>query len=111
MRVLWDRAPLPAYDIVQELQLTEDWHANTIKTMLTRLGKKGAITSEKYKNLFIYSPAVTEDECVAGESASFLDRVFGGSIKPLLVHFANNEKFTTEDIDELKKILKEQKRK
>lgn len=107
MKVLWNKSPLPAFDIIETLSATEEWHPNTVKTLLSRLHKKGALGVEKYKNLFLYSPSVTEEDCVQAESETFLNRVFGGSIKPLLVHFAKKEKLTQSDLDELRRILKE----
>jgi BlaI family penicillinase repressor len=105
MRVLWRKSPQPAYDIVQELSSTEHWHPNTIKTLLTRLHKKKAVAVEKYKNLYLYSARVTEEECIQAESESFLDRLFGGAVQPLLVHFAKRQKLTKQDLDALRKIL------
>ena len=110
MRVIWDKAPLPAYDIVQSLEKTESWHPNTIKTLLNRLVKKKALTVEKYKNLFLYSPALKEADCVRAESQSFLERFFGGDVRPLLIHFAENNQLTAEDLAELQKILRQTKK-
>src|SRR5436305_1660957 len=92
MRVLWKKAPQPAYDVIQQLAAQEQWHPNTVKTLLTRLHKKGALAVEKYKNLYLYSPVLTEDECIEAESESFLDLLFGVAIQPLLVHFAKRRK-------------------
>jgi BlaI family transcriptional regulator, penicillinase repressor len=110
MRVLWDKNPQPAYDIIQSLEKTESWHPNTIKTLLNRLVKKKALTVEKYKNLFLYSPALKEVDCVRAESQSFLERFFGGDVRPLLVHFAENKQLTAEDLAELQKILRQNKK-
>ena len=110
MRVLWEKHPLAAYDIVKALEQTEKWHANTVKTLLNRLVKKKALTVEKYKNLFLYSPAVGEADCVTAESQSFLERFFGGDVRPLLVHFAENKQLTEEDLQELRKILRQNKK-
>jgi BlaI family penicillinase repressor len=108
MKVLWKESPLPAYDIVQALSRTEDWHPNTVKTLLSRLHKKKAVGVKRYKNLFLYHPLVTQEDCIHAESESFLDRVFGGSVKPLLVHFARKQKLSAADLEELKRILKEE---
>lgn len=110
MRVLWEKSPLAAYDIVKALGQTEKWHANTVKTLLNRLVKKKALAVEKYKNLFLYSPAVGEADCVRAESQSFLERFFGGDVRPLLVHFAENKQLTEEDLQELRKILRQNKK-
>jgi len=105
MRVLWRKAPLGAYDIVQELAEKESWHPNTIKTLLARLVKKKAVSARKYKNLFLYEPEISEEECIAAESETFLERWFGGAVQPLLVHFAKNKRMSREDLDELRRIL------
>ncbi len=105
MKVLWADSPLSAYDITQALHGSRKWHPNTVRTMLSRLTRKKALKANKYKNLFLYEPTFTEEECIATESKSFLERVFGGSVKPLLVHFAKNEEIDAEDIRELKRIL------
>lgn len=107
MRVLWKRSPLPAYDIIEAVGPSEGWHPNTIKTLLSRLHKKKVLGVKKYKNLFLYSPLVTEEECVQAESESFLERLFDGSVRPLLVHFARQKKLTKADLEELRKILEE----
>src|SRR4051812_11005704 len=62
MKVLWAKAPQPAYDIIHSLAETEDWHPNTVKTLLSRLCKKKAVGARKYKNLYLYHPLVTESD-------------------------------------------------
>ena len=105
MRILWKKSPQPAYDIIQQLASQEQWHPNTVKTLLTRLQKKGAVSTEKYKNLYLYSPTLTEEQCIEVESENFLDRLFGGAIQPLLVHFARQRKLSKKDLEELRRIL------
>ncbi len=105
MRVLWDDSPQPAYDVIQHLAQTEDWRASTVKTLLARLYRKKALGIRRYKNLFLYYPLISEGDCLRSESESFLERFFGGSVKTLLVHFVEDKKLTTRDIDELRKLL------
>jgi BlaI family penicillinase repressor len=61
--------------------------------------------SELAKTLRPYLPAVKRESCVRAEGESFMQRIFGGAAKPLLVHFAQNTKLTAEEVRELKKIL------
>lgn len=107
MKVLWAKSPLGAYDVNAALA-KEQWHPNTVKTMLSRLAAKKALRVTKYKNLHLYEPLVTEEQCLHAESESFLARFFGGSVKPLLVHFAKKQKLKRSDIEELKRILEEE---
>jgi len=92
---------------VQSLARAEHWHPNTVKSMLSRLRQKKALGTKKYKNLYLYYPLVSEEDCVHAESESFLHRLFGGSVKPLLVHFAKRRKLTAADLEELRRILED----
>ena len=105
MKLLWEKSPLPAYDVIQALGEKERWHSNTVKTLLARLTKKKALGTRKYKNLFLYYPLVSEEECIQAESDSLLERLFGGAVTPLLVHFARRRKLTKKDLEQLRKIL------
>ena len=105
MRLLWEKSPLPAYDLSQALADKEDWHSNTVKTLLARLTRKKALGTRKYKNLFLYFPLISEEECIQAESDNLLDRLFDGAVAPLLVHFARRKKLTKEDLNQLRKIL------
>lgn len=105
MRVLWKKSPQPAYDIIQTLSAQEQWHPNTVKTLLARLHKKKVVRTEKYKNLYLYTPLRTEEECIQAESESFLDRLFGGAVQPLLVHFARKKMLSKKDLEDLRRIL------
>ncbi len=109
VKVLWEKSPQPAYDIVQSLAKTESWQASTIKTLLNRLYRKQVLGIRRYKNLYLYYPLVSEDACLQTESESFLQRFFGGSAKTLALHFARRERLTMADIQELKQVLEEGK--
>ena len=109
MKVLWTKSPLTAMEIVTALSDKHEWHPNTIKTLLSRLHKKKAVSVERQKNFYIYRPAVSEADCVKIESESFLQRVFGGSVKPLIAHFVEEERLSSEDLDDLKKKLRQKK--
>ena len=104
MKLLWRKAPQPAYDIAETLNNTEKWSHRTVKTLLGRLLKKKAVTFEQYKNLYLYTPSVSERECVRAESESFLDRVFDGSVSLMMVHFAKQKKLSKAQMEELKRI-------
>jgi BlaI family transcriptional regulator, penicillinase repressor len=105
MRLLWRRAPLPAADIIQALAAREDWHPNTIKTLLARLVRKRALGARRHQGRFHYCPLVSEEDCLRVESESFLERCFDGAVQPLLAHFVRRQKLTLKDLDRLRRIL------
>jgi BlaI family transcriptional regulator, penicillinase repressor len=106
MKVLWaSKDPIAAYDIIQVLAQTEDWKPETIKTLLNRLVKKGALGYEKYKNLYLYYALASESDCIRAESETFLARFFDGALEPMLAHFVEEHPLTPAQIKELKRIL------
>jgi len=106
MEALWEHAPKTSSELTAILRPTSSWAGNTVRTLLTRLVQKGAVTTaEDDRGVRTFLPAVEREECVRVESESFLQRLFGGAAKPLLVHFAQNSKLTPEEIRELKEIL------
>jgi BlaI family penicillinase repressor len=109
MKVIWGRPPQTASEIIGSLD-DEGWHPNTIKTLLSRLQRRGAVGVDKRKALYRYYASASEADCVQRESQSFLERVFDGAVKPLLVHFVQKHRLSSDDIDELREILRKKRR-
>jgi len=105
MKVIWEAGPLTAGQIVQRLEGQKDWHPRTIKTLLGRLVKKGAVAMEEDGNRYLYRAKVTREACRRYEARWFLSRVFDGAVAPALVHFLKQSDLSKEEIEELKKIL------
>jgi BlaI family penicillinase repressor len=105
MKVLWDKSPLTANDIVQILSKETHWKRETIRTLINRLVKKKALYFKKQSRQYLYFPLLDESECIMEETRSFLERVHGGSIEPMLAAFVENEKLSPEKIARLKQIL------
>lgn len=110
MKVLWERSPRTANEIVEILEPLTGWNPRTIRTLLNRLLKKKALRFETAGREYLYAPSVEERECVRAESQSFLDRLFGGSLKPMLVSLLEHKDLSRREIDELRKILDEKGR-
>ena len=106
MEALWESSPQTASEVTKTLRPTMNWAENTVRTLLMRLVEKGALkTAENASGTRTFLPAVKREDCVRAESESFMQRIFGGAAKPLLVHFAQNSKLTAEEVKELKKLL------
>jgi len=106
MEALWESSPKTASEVTKALRASTNWAENTVRTLLTRLVEKGALkTAENTSGTRTFLPAVNREACVRAESESFMQRIFGGAAKPLLVHFAQNSKLTAEEVKELKKLL------
>jgi BlaI family penicillinase repressor len=105
MQVIWDRSPITAAHVIEALEPTTRWSPRTIKTMLARLVRKGALTYSEEGNRYLYRPRVTEQACIKAASRSFLDRVFGGDPSLMLAHLVKTGRLSSKDIDALRRIL------
>lgn len=106
MKVVWEQAPCSASRIIATLhQRDAAWHPKTVKAFLNRLVKKKALGFKVDGRAYLYHPLVRQSECAEAASVSFLERVFGGSLKPMLAHFVARKRLSPEEIRELKKLL------
>lgn len=107
MELLWEQAPRTSQEIAAHLEKERGWKRATVLTLLTRLAAKGAVGTEPQGNRFLYTPAVQRTACVADETRSFLERMFGGALQPLVAHLVSQDSLTKQDIAELKALLNE----
>ncbi|HEY1066574.1 MAG TPA: BlaI/MecI/CopY family transcriptional regulator [Pirellulales bacterium] len=108
MNVVWERQPLLAQDVIQAVAEPCEWTPATVRTMLHRLVKKGALSFTEDGNRYLYRAAVKRADCVRRAARSFLDHVFRGDAAPLLSHYVRTAKFTPEELAELRKLLDQQ---
>jgi BlaI family penicillinase repressor len=107
MEVVWRQSPLTSSAIVAALKKERGWAANTVRTMLARLVKKGVLKFGAEKNRYLYWPVVPRDRCVKSEVDTLLQRVFGGATQPMLLFFVKNKKLSATEIRQLRDMLDE----
>ena len=107
MQVLWSASPLTADDVIEALQGKVTWSPRTIRTLINRLLRKHAVTYETEGRKYRYRPAVDRECYVSQERRSFVQRVYGGTVTPMLAAFIEEAQLSPEDIEELKRMLDE----
>ena len=108
MDVVWRGPPgMPAEDVIAALVSEQRWQEATIKTLLNRLLKKGALSASKDGRRYLYTAVLKREQWVSTESTSMLERLFGGRVAPLVAHFGKHRKLSAADIAELKKLVEE----
>lgn len=105
MQALWARSPLAAEDVLAAIAGNTDWQESTVKTLLNRLLRKGAIHARKQGRRYLYTPILARDQWLLQESSGLLDRLFGGRVAPLVAHFSQHRKLSERDVQELRKVL------
>ena len=103
MKPLWKCGPLAARDIYREIPVAFGWAYETVKTMLARLVKKGAITYVQVGNSYLYQAAYSREEMSREATGSFVERVFDGATSLFFARFV--EKVSPEERAALKAEL------
>ena len=105
MKLLWQAEDaLPVTEIREALQRSRGWEATTVKTLVSRLVFKGVIAQEK-RNVFYYSPRITEQEYNTWATQGLIRRLYHGSAKDLVAALVHSEGLSRQDLEELQKLF------
>ena len=107
MEALWQRSPLTASEVCDQVCEERDWSLATVKTLLSRLVAKNAIATEPDGRRFLYTPLLKRADYTGSESLRLVDRLFGGRAAPLFAQLAEAEALTEDDLAEMEALLKE----
>lgn len=110
MEALWAaNQPLTAAEVAERIEDSRGWTLATVKTMLSRLAAKGALTHREDGRRFLYSPSIRREAYVGHESRRFVERLFGGRLSPLVARLAEEDALDEDDIAAIEALLKELK--
>jgi BlaI family penicillinase repressor len=105
MKPIWERGALTARDVYAALSPDHDWAINTVKTLLSRLVAKGALSYEQVGNTYVYRARLGREEVTRTTLRGFLDRMLDGSAAPLLAHFIEESDLTDKEISNVRRLL------
>lgn len=111
MTVLWQDSPKTANEVILSLQESTDWKPKTIRTLLDRLVHKSVVGVNKNQRIYTFFPLYSQDECQRAEAQSFIKRIYGGTVKSMLVQFIQEDSLSDEEINELRTILAKKQKK
>lgn len=105
MQILWSSPGLSADDVIETLKGKVTWNACTVRTLINRLLQKKVLKYKKEGRKYRYWPAISRERCLKQERRSFVERVYGGTVTPLLAAFIEETPLSPEEIKELKRML------
>ena len=108
MNALWKKNPATARDLIEHLPKNTNWAYTTIKTMLTRLVTKNAISERKKGNTSVYEPLLSKSKARKNAVLSLMNQAFDGTVGPLMHFIVEKEKLSKSQREELIRILKEE---
>jgi BlaI family transcriptional regulator, penicillinase repressor len=101
MKLLWEEDCLTVETVRQKLAGEPSLKDSTIRTVLTRLEKKGYVTHETISRANVYKPVVDQGNAVSRMLRQVIDRFCGGSVEDLLVGMVSDELVTAQELRRL----------
>ena len=111
IQAVWDNEPCAAPTIQEELEKKTGWSYSTVKTMMDRMVTKGLLTTQRIRNLILYSSVITKKEAQRGEIMRAVKRAFGGAMTPMMQFLLDSKSLTEEELDQLEAMIKSKKEK
>jgi predicted transcriptional regulator len=107
MKLLWQRGESAVGDLVAAIPEEDPLAYNSVLTTIRILEKKGYVSHRQQGRAFIYRPSVAQDEAGKSEVRHILQRFFGNSREKLLLSLLGDEEITPDELERLKKAIKE----
>ncbi len=111
MLILWDaEKPLKVSHIMERLEGKREWSMSTLHVLLARMIDRGVIENTTEKNYKLYTPAISKDDYRQTETRTFLKKLYDNSAKRLLVSLIETDGISSEELDDIEKMLGERKK-
>lgn len=105
MQAIWAcEPPVARADIEEILYKTHPMAMTTLLTLLTRLGEKQFITIEKNGRRSYYTPCVSQEDYLASQSKTFVDKLCRGNLSTFAAALCSSG-LTKEELAELRDML------
>jgi predicted transcriptional regulator len=108
LRILWRSGEASARQVQEALD--DKLAHTTVGTMLTRLEKKGVLTSVARGRERFYRPLVTEGEVRRSMVSDLVSTIFKGDSAALVAHLVREQEIESGDLEEIRKLLEERPR-
>jgi len=109
MKIVWQRGSATVREVYEEMLRHRKIAYTTVMTMMGILEQKGRLKKTEDGRAFVYTPTEPQTKVVGSMVQEFVRRVFNGSAQPLLVHLVENLEADDDQIDEIRKLLREKK--
>jgi BlaI family transcriptional regulator, penicillinase repressor len=109
MKVVWRLDTPTVRDVYEALRKTRPIAYTTVMTMMNVLESKGYLKKEKADRAYRYRPARPERTVISSMVREFVNRVFDGAPRPLLLHLVKDGRLSDVEREELLRLIDEER--
>jgi BlaI family penicillinase repressor len=110
IQVVWEHQPCAAPTVQEQLEARKKWTYSTVKTLMDRMVGKGLLTTERIRNLILYSAVITRGQAQKGELTRTLARAFGGAFTPMMQFMLDSNALSETELNELETLIRRKRR-
>ncbi len=107
MKVVWKLDQATVRDVYEQLRATRDIAYTTVLTMMKILEQKGYVKRTRAEKAYVYRPVKPRSQVLAAMIREFVDRVFDGASRPMLVHLVREAKLSDRQRKALLRAIEE----
>lgn len=105
MNALWKNSPATAREIIEQIPGNVEWAYTTVKTMLSRLVAKEAVSEHKRRNTSFYEPLIAMERAHKSAFTDLFDKVLDGTVEQLMHYLIEEKKISKKERKELIRML------
>jgi predicted transcriptional regulator len=106
MHIVWNLEQATVRDVYEALLKRRKVAYTSVMTMMKILEQKGHLKKKQHDRAYVYQPARPRSQVLAAMVRDFVDRVFQGVARPLLVHLVEDRRLSRDDLAEIERLLK-----
>ena len=99
--IIWHNEPMSSRDLIKMAEIELNWKSTTSYTVLKRLCERGIF---QLRNKIVTS-LISREEFYGMKSEQFVEETFDGSLPAFIAAFGTRKKLSSEEVDELKKLI------
>ena len=92
-------------DVYEELRAQRPVAYTTVMTSLKTLEQKGHLKATQQDRAYLYVPARPKHQVIKEMVRDFVNRVFNGSGRPLVVHLLEDDQISESELREITRML------
>lgn len=108
MKVVWELKTATVRDVYEALRERKGVAYTTVMTMMNILEAKGHLVKRPEGRAYVYEPSQARTQVISGMVQEFVDRVFDGAARPLVLSLLQERKLSKEDLDEISRLIGEE---
>ncbi len=111
LQVLWERGPSTVREVHEQLNAKRPMGYTGVLKLMQIMTAKGAVRRNEQQRAHVYEAVEPAEKTKQQFALDVLERVFDGSASELMMHALAGHKATKEEMEELRRLLKDYERK